>query len=866
NSSSNLAGYTQLPTHVISGAGWENATVSSIILDANTEYYAVINGSALIETTFYPDIRWIAETAAGSYTTQQYDSRFALWGNFPSEALLNYTYIPWNTTTNAALVFSNTDTIDLNLNGTPVSGSTWTTNSLSNITSLQISTNQSVSIFHNLTLSYKKDVTASTNWIAESSSAPIKWNVTINLAYPTVPETVTQFMNITNIPADWTPTGLYNGTIPSGSYSKTGSNVTCNSLSNGFWTLASTAPNYAVDLDLSDSSNDSPISYKVANTVTMNINATISTSGGTTNLSIIHSSTIIYTPIEIAADSGGAADFQWDIDATTTGNATHSVEVYWVSSDQLEAGYITQEVFVFHSTTLVADDYSITNYTESSFDIGVDFDSIYPAVGLGDSPADVTFDFAGVYVNQSMNNPSGGRWIYSVDTTGVSSGIYPLVVYAEGFAIENQSLTIWVDLTIETKPLNWSWSPSNTITYLNSTILNITYQDSNNNRIPDAWVNVTFDAQTFNLTWDAFSETYWIQLNGTDFLTVPGSTLLTVNAWKADYTSQYNDSISITVNEEPTGIGLVVNWNPVDRNITYIETVTITASYTYNSYPINDTWDGVWVRATFSGYPLVNLTYNGVSELWEITLDGSDYLGVTSVTIVASATGYGQENAPAVDLIVTEDIPTLTNSWTDSAASTDYDTNILLQITVRDSSGAFINGATLSANVFATDYPLAFNGDGVYSILIDPQEAKGVHVITVTITEYGYATTSTLLNLTVIATTDINVDYTTSEYEQWNLTIAVAYTDSFYSIPVTGATVTVTIDGVEFTLIYDSGEYVGEILLDFAPGVYTISVVANAQYCDEATITPSLTIQAKDSVYLSIETEGDPSAEGQVLS
>ncbi len=261
----------------------------------------------------------------------------------------------------------------------------------------------------------------------------------------------------------------------------------------------------------------------------------------------------------------------------------------------------------------------------------------------------------------------------------------------------------------------------------------------------------------------------------------------------------------------------------------------------------------------------MNLTYNGVSEQWVVTLNGSYYLGVTTVTIRASATGYNQTQ-DVQDLLVVEDIPSLVNSWTDSSASIDYSETILLQVTVRDSGGAFINGATLAVNVFGTNLPMTFVADGVYTITIDPQETKGLHVVNVTIAEYGYVITSTFLNLTVSATTDIDVDYISSEYEQWNLTITVTYTDTFYSTPVTGATVTVTIDGVEYALTYDSGVYVREIILDFDPGTYTLTAVANAPYCNEAIEAPVLNIIAKDAVYLSLKTEGDPSVEGQLLS
>jgi len=866
NGSTNMVSSVQLD-NVGYTPTWANVT-ESVILDANNEYYAIMNGTTLIENIFnsYPEIQWFYEDDAGNYLTRRHNTDGDSWGGSPRpyEAIMNYTYIPWNKTSNSALQYSDPSAINLMLNGTPVTGTSWSISSLNNITSFPITTNQSVNVLYDLILYYTNDNIGSTVWSSPQSGNPIMWNVTTDLTYPAVSNIVNRGMNITTIPTDWTTTGLYLGTIPIDTYSKTGTIVECNGLSDGAWTLTSTAPNYVTGLALSDSFDSSPIISQVANNVTMDVDATISQSDGSANLSVLQSSNLIFS-LEDNTIVAGAAAFQWDISSTTDGNDTHSVEVYWLSADGLEAGYMTQEIFVYHSTTLVADDTIINAHTDNNFTIGINFDEISPARGLDDIPADVTYSFDGG-LNATMSNPSGGRWTQVVDTTGKSYGTYNVTVYAEGYALENQSLIISVHLTTETLALNWSWSPSNNIQYLESTNLTVSYWDLGNNGVSSATVNITFDATTYALKWDGSSGNYWIQLNGTDFLESNGTTTMVLNAWKMGYVSQYNDTISITINEEVTGIGLVVNWNPVDRNITFIETITITVDYTYNSAPINDTWDGVWVRATFSGYPLVNLTYNGVSEMWEVTLAGSDYLGGTEITIRASAEGYSLRSDGPTTLIVTEDIPTLTSSWPGDVESTDYDTNILLLITVRDSSGALVNSATLTANVFGSEFPMTFEGSGIYSVLIDPQEIRGVHVVNVTIAETGYFVTSTFLNLTVRATTVIDVVYLSSEFEQYTLTITVEFNDTFYDSPISNGTVTMTIAGVEYTLTEeDSGVYVIEIVLDFDPGPYEMAVVANGPFCNEATESPVINIDEKYHVYLSITTQGDPSLEGQRL-
>ncbi|MCK5642149.1 MAG: hypothetical protein KAJ19_15195, partial [Gammaproteobacteria bacterium] len=615
---------------------------------------------------FYPEIYWAYENVAGTFLTRRHNTDGDTWGSDrPLEAILNYTYIPWNKTSGSALVYSDPLSIDTMLNGTPVSGSSWVLSSANNITSFPLATNQSVNVFYNLTLCYSNDNVGSTVWRAPASGNPILWNVTTDLTYPAVSNIVSRAMDITNIPLDWTETGLYQGGIPAGSYTKSGTTVTCSGLSDGSWTFTSTAPNYAVDLSLYDSSDDSVISYKVANTVTVDTNATIEDgvgtpqTGGTANLSILQSSNLFYSPAEIPASSG-AVGFQWDISTTTNGNSTHSVEVYWISTDGLEAGYITQNVFVYHSTTLVADELNIDAFTDdsSAFTIGINFDKVSPAQGLDNPYASVTYSF-GSTVNDSLTSRGGGRWIWAVNTTGMENGLYPLTVYAEGFALENQSLVIMVALNHQTRALNWSWSNTNDIAYLESTNLSVTYRYLfNETRIDGATVNVTFQGSTYDMVWDSITQTYWIELTGANFTGVPGTFPLNVSAWKAGFESQFNDTNTITVGSQ-TGEVFGVEYNPATLNISYIESLFIQVTYNYSSIPIDS---NTVVRITFNGSAPVDLVFNPTSAKWETTLLGVNYLGAWDIMVRATADGYTTRNDTAV-FIVYEDTPILSSDW-----------------------------------------------------------------------------------------------------------------------------------------------------------------------------------------------------------
>ncbi|MFW9794319.1 MAG: hypothetical protein ACFFEE_08455, partial [Candidatus Thorarchaeota archaeon] len=835
---------------------WANIT-EQVVLNASTVYYAMINGTKLLDVSdSYPEIRWFYENVPEAYLTARYSTEFSSWGYPSYEAILNYTYIPWNKTSNSALVYSNPSSIDTRVDVTPVSGSSWVLSSANNITSFQIDTNQSVNLYYSLTLCYTDDNIGNTSWGADVSGNPIEWNVTTDLTFPAVSNVVARGIDIMNIPLDWIGTGLYLGPVPAGAYSKSGTNVTCTGLSDGYWTYTSNAPNYVVNLSLLDTSDNSTIPYKVANTVTIDANATIEDdggtpqTGGTANLSVLQSSTLIYSPTEIPAISGTAI-FQWDISSTTNGNATHSVEVYWESTDRLEAGYMTQEVFVYHSTTLVADDLSIDAFTEDSFDIGVNFNKISPAQGLDPPTASVTYSI-GSTINASLTPSTGGRWTASIDTTGMTNGMHILTVYAEGFALENHSLVIMVDLNHQTWALNWSWSNTNDINYTESTILSITYMRLDNTSLSGATVNVTFEGQTYNMTWDILTETYWIELTGENF-SGSGTYALNVSAWVAGYQAQYNDTIMITIRSETTGVTFNVEYIPATLNISYIESMTVLVTYNFNSNPIHDS---TVVRITFNGTMDVFLDFNSTSDKWETTLLGINYLGTWDIFVEATSAGYDSKNETQL-FIVREDIPILSSSWVDNSATTDYATIESLTLTLTDSSGTPIPDANVSFWAFGVNYELLSGAGGQYVFNINPADVRGIESFTVYVNRIGFTLIQMNLNLTVEATTTIDVIHISSEYEEWNLTVTVTYEDSVYNTPITDALVTMTLDGKVYVLDYIAGAYTIEITLEAPPGSHIIDVTASALYAVTATSQTDFTVIAKEHVYLEITFDGD---------
>jgi hypothetical protein len=164
---------------------WATVTQTSI-LDAENEYYIVINGSNLIKYSgIYPLIRWLYQNEAGIYQTRPHLTDTGKWGSDrPFEALANYTYIPWNKTSNSALEYQEAQTLSLQGNKSVLSGSEWLFNSMSNLSSITFSTNQSVSIEYELTLRYIRNISSSTAWYASVSGSDVAWNITSILEYP----------------------------------------------------------------------------------------------------------------------------------------------------------------------------------------------------------------------------------------------------------------------------------------------------------------------------------------------------------------------------------------------------------------------------------------------------------------------------------------------------------------------------------------------------------------------------------------------------------------------------------------------------------------------------------------------------------
>ncbi|MHA3963476.1 MAG: hypothetical protein AM325_008040, partial [Candidatus Thorarchaeota archaeon SMTZ1-45] len=798
NGSTNMVSSVQLDNVGLT-ATWINIT-ESVILNAGITYYAVMNGSNLIEySSIYPLIRWFYEDTSGIYLTRRHNTDGDTWGSDrPFEALLNYTYIPWNTTSDSVLEFINPQSVALQGNSTSLSGSEWLFSSTSNVSQVQFSSNQSISIEYDLTLRYKQNISSQSTWFVGSSGNDVEWNITSVLDFPELGGS--QDKNLTLVlPYDWTANHLFNLTNPTQYYdhfSQDGATVVCNLLNDETWVLECTSPNYLQTISKYDSSDDSTISYKVPVSVIMDINSTIESptsiiaTNGQASLRVLYQNSVEYS--ENFSVTAGKSYHQWDISSHSSSNGLHTIDVAWVNGT--EAGYLTSNVLVYYQTNLVADEYFIDAFTDDSFYLGIDFNQIFPVGGIDGAAANVTYSF-GAAVNQSLEDQSNGRWDTTVSTSSMSPGTYDLHIYAEGYALENKSLIIEVTLIHDTEALTVLWSNTNDITYIETTELSVAYKQVGGSPIADAIVNVTIDTTTWSLTWDGVSETYKMIFDGSDIPPGFGIHNLVIEAWKQGYKSQVDSTQTLTIQEEPTTLDL--QWSN-GNSITYIESTTLMANYTMSEgSPVT----GALINVTI-GFDTWTLSWNGITETYEYTFNGNAIppgLGTHSLTVEADRFGYVYGSNSSLTLTINEEPTSLVLTWSYGYNIT-YVEETYLIANYTMSNGSAVVGASVNVTIGLDTWILNWDSPTeTYRILFagtDDPPSFGTHSITVLADLHGYVSKSNSSSQLILREEPTNLMPTWSEGNSITFveqtTLSASYTMSNGSA-VRGALVRVTI-------------------------------------------------------------------------
>ncbi|MCF2136232.1 MAG: hypothetical protein K9W43_03245 [Candidatus Thorarchaeota archaeon] len=800
NISSWISPFTQIITETTVS---HDVSSDNTILNASSYYYVVIDGTAMTGTKvssdwYFNKIYWDSQTILGVETG--YHGRDDAWRQYSGiareEAELNYTYVPWNKTESRPIVYSQPTEVSLSANSTSVVGDKWLFTSVSNITQISFSSNQSVNIYHNLTLWYKQDVLSSSTWSSASSGGNVDWNITSLVLYPQIAQQ--RYLNLTK-QVDWTTTGFYNGTDPTNhsTYTTMADSITVSTMTNGTWTLTCTAPNYVTEIITRDSVS---ITDNLLITNTIQDTGANNATTGSTNLTIWQDSARVAHPANETVVNG-ATTYTWDIDSDTTNNGTYRIEVYWANGT--EAGYLTREFIVYYPTTLTSQDASISTFTDSSFDISVYFNETFTPKALDGSYAGVStvYSFDGSAWT-SMTDQGNGTWTATISTAGFTAGTYQVRVNGSGYAIENQSITIDVTLTYDTLPLVVAWSNTDNISYTSHTNLTVQYNFVNGTHISEALVTVTDYTHTWTLQYDSSGGYYWLQFNGTDAPGL-GTHTLNISASKTGYESQYDSSQSLSIYKEPTSI--TVTWTPANVTIPYTDSLNLQVDYTYGTGDVP------------SGSALVNVTIDGVTypltyigSVWNVSLAGSDLkLGIHTAYISAWSYGYAPQSnttsginitlAPNSFIVIWENPSDLNATYTE-----------LVNITViytYDSDP--VPGATVRLYLNSTrpyDFTLSPVDDRWHLLLNASDVGLGKWNATILANRTGYDTgrqTDTLTVVVDVCTAAPNWSSTTVYYTHTeNLDITVL--DSF-GHPVTDALVNATYRGSNYNLTHVGG-------------------------------------------------------------
>ncbi|MHA2014341.1 MAG: hypothetical protein ACTSUH_01125 [Candidatus Thorarchaeota archaeon] len=804
---------------------WANITCTGEALNASTSYYALIDGGSLHNDDLgnFPDILWAYYSTTDYQFISKRHIRDTGWGTISLDAHMWYAYIPWNRTTNAPLVFGNPQTIALTANGTALTSPSKFVfvDNTKNITQIVFQSNQSVYIYHNLTLWYKRDATASTVWNIPSAGANVEWNATVSVVYPVTTGITGRYLNFT-VMSDWDATGIYESTSPTTnhtSFEQYGTTVMASEMSGGTWTLTSSAPNYVTDIDL-----PSVLSILDSPTITNHIEGASADPAqtGTTNLTVWHGGGRVWSPANETVVNG-VTTYVWDINYNNTDNGVFTIETYWANGT--EAGYLSVEVSVYYPTTLTAAESEINAYTDSSFDISVYFNDTFTPKGLNGTWASVVYSLDGGG-NVPMTDQGDGTWTSTISTAGLSPGVHQVTVYGTGHYLENQSTVITVHLVHDTLPLGITFTSGNDITYLQHTTLLVNYSLANGTSVSDAWVNVTIGTNTWDLTWNMTSQLYEIRFNGSDIPPGFGDHSLYVNAWKSGYEAQSDNTHSLILREEPTA--LTVQWS-AGNDITYIERTVLQVRYTLlDDAPITD----ATVNMTIDG-TTYDLTWNATSGFYEFEFVGSSSwpgFGFWNLNVSAWKPNYVSQYDDTQTLHVREDPTTVQVSWTNSVI--DWTQSVILRVNYTDSHGHPITGATQrDVVVNGTLYTLAPSGSS-YLIEFNNSFDIGYHIVYVNLSKYGYTygeRSGITFTIQEAPTTlsvfwgpaNVTIDYTQS----LNLTVDYVYQGGG-DVPAS-ATVNVTIDGHVYDLTYSGTEWVVSIPgSDVGIGIFTATIHA----------------------------------------
>jgi hypothetical protein len=182
---------------------------------------------------------------------------------------------------------------------------------------------------------------------------------------------------------------------------------------------------------------------------------------------------------------------------------------------------------------------------------------------------------------------------------------------------------------------------------------------SNGSAVLGAWINVTIGSDTWNLTWNGFTETYEYVFDGDAYPPGLDTHSVTVEADKFGYEYKTPVPISLTLREEPTT--LVLTWS-TDFNITYVESTYLIANYTMSN---GSAVLGAVINVTIDTLPL-SFDWYPPTQTYRVLFIGSDDppgIGTHSMIVKADLFGYISQTNDTEHLIIREEPTNLVLSW-----------------------------------------------------------------------------------------------------------------------------------------------------------------------------------------------------------
>ncbi|MFX1606293.1 MAG: hypothetical protein ACFFDD_10330 [Promethearchaeota archaeon] len=443
--------------------------------------------------------------------------------------------------------------------------------------------------------------------------------------------------------------------------------------------------------------------------------------------------------------------------------------------------------------------------------------------------------------------------VYSLRFNGSDSppglGTHSLTIKADKFGFVSRTAPeIMLTLSKDPTTLGVSWIGGNDITYVESTILSVTYKMSNGSDITGALVNATIGGIPYFLSWNGTAGAYQYVFEGNQDPPGLGSFTVFIQA-SADVYVPQTDTTSLAIQNEGTTA------TPSPPTITFDWTQSVIFSVDYK-----DTYGTLIYEATTKDVYIDGAKYKllGTNGTYWFEFNNTFDLGFHDVWANFSKFGYDVATPLSINFTIIEAPTALSIVW--DSATIDYLGQANLTVDYYyTGSGTSVPSAGVLANMTI---------DGSIFVELILQETLwvanltgdfldlGVHSIVIRASVYGYEYSETTEFVTVneVATDSLIVSWTpfnvTIEYiDSYNLTVDYTYYRG--DVP-SSAIVNVTISGIPYTLSYSGGFWGATIPgSELGIGLHTATISAWLYgYSLQTNVTADLNVTAAANSFL----------------